>query len=257
MHILLSNDDGVLSPGLAALRAAVADLGEVTVVAPMSAQSAAGQAITVRHPLVVQEVHVRGPEEFRASGVDGRPADGVRLALRKLLPERPDLVLAGINHGANVGVHVFYSGTIAAAAEGALCGVPAVAFSAELAGGEFDFPRLGRICRRVLDALLAGGLRAGDLFSVNVPALGPDAPRGVRVVGQSTADVLERYEHLVDADGRDTYSLDEYEFPSGSGDTDVDGLAAGYVTVTPLHVDRTDRRRLEELGQVAWGPLED
>ena len=255
MRILLSNDDGIESPGLGALVAAAADLGEVTVVAPAAPQSAVGQAITVRKPMAARRVRVPGPVDLRALSVDGSPADCVRLAIRKLLDSPPELVLAGINSGANVGMHVFYSGTVAAAAEGAMCGIPAVSFSAALAGGGLDFPRLGRICRWILDRLLTAGLARGDLINVNFPALGPDTPKGVRVVPQSTADVVEHYDHQVDPHGCDTYELREYAFPAGGGDNDVDLLRAGYITVTPLHVDRTDRRRLAELAKVPWrGP---
>ena len=117
MRILISNDDGILSPGLAALYAVVADMGEVHVVAPDSPQSAAGHSITLRHPLVIQPVKVCSPQPFTGSSVNGRPADCIRLAIRNLLPSPPDLVLSGINEGANIGINVFYSGTVAAAAE--------------------------------------------------------------------------------------------------------------------------------------------
>ena len=255
MRILLSNDDGIAEPGLAELHRAVSDLGELTVVAPASPQSAAGQAITVASPMVVQEVHVReGPIEFVGLSVEGRPADCVRLAIRKLMDPAPDLVLSGINSGANVGIHVYYSGTVAAAAEGALCGIPAVAFSAALTSGEFDFARIACLCRWVLDGLLDGGLTGGDLINVNIPALALGVPKGICAVRQSDANVIERYHGQTDAQGRQTYQLSEYEFAHGGGQTDVDCLQDGYVTVTPLHVDRTDRERMAALGQCCWGP---
>jgi 5'-nucleotidase len=145
MRILLSNDDGILAPGLAALHAAVRDLGEATVVAPSSPQSAAGHSITLKTPLVVHRVQVGdGEASFWGSSVDGRPADCVRLAVRKLLGRWPDVVLSGINAGANVGVNVFYSGTVAAAAEAAMLGIPAVALSAgyEDSDDAIDYPRV-------------------------------------------------------------------------------------------------------------------
>ena len=194
MRILLSNDDGIDSPGLAALRAAVNDLGAVTVVAPSSPQSAAGHAITVHQPLEVRRIKV-GPEEFLGISVDGRPADCVRLAIRTLLPEPPDLVLSGINEGANVGINVFYSGTVAAAAEGAMFGIPAVAFSAGNAGG-VNFPQVARLCRKVLNQLLRDGLTRGDLINVNIPVLKEGVPKGIRVVPQSTAGMEDFYEAI-------------------------------------------------------------
>jgi 5'-nucleotidase len=261
MRILLSNDDGILAPGLAALYGAVAELGEVAVVAPGSPQSAAGHSITLRQPLVVQRVHVNGIHPFWCNSVDGRPADCVRLAVRKLLPNWPDLVLTGINAGANVGINVFYSGTVAAAAEAAMLGIPAVAFSAGAAtvgGTDIDYPRVARLCRWVLDGLRASGLAGGDLVNVNIPVLTGDAPRGVRVVPQSTAELEDAYHKATDAHGRESYLLsDDYSFAHHHGDTDVASLADGYVTVTPLHVDMTDAGRLAKLAAADFGDLPD
>ena len=257
MRILISNDDGILAPGLAALRACVADLGEVSVVAPESAQSAAAHAITLRHPLSVREVRVgAGEQSFTALSVDGRPADCVRLAIRKLVRKPPDIVLAGINAGANVGVNIFYSGTVAAAAEAAMCGIPAVAFSAAVTGGQADFARTGRLCRWVLDNLLCEGLGAGEVINVNVPDLEPPRPLGVRVVRQSTADLEDVYRAVGRSRGRRVFRLDEqYRFGPAGADTDVAALTEGYITVTALQVDMTDRGRLEALAAHEWQDL--
>ena len=142
MRILLVNDDGIRAPGLAALYAAAEGLGERTVVAPDSPQSAAGRSMTLHAPLEVTEITVEAG--FAGIAVTGRPVDCVKLALRELLDAAPELVLAGINAGANVGVNVFYSGPVAAAAEGALFGIPSGAFSLA-GGGEMDYGRAGRI----------------------------------------------------------------------------------------------------------------
>jgi len=254
MRILLSNDDGILAAGLAALHGAMCDLGEATVVAPSTPQSAAGHSITLKTPLVVHRVQVNdSPAPFWGNSVDGRPADCVRLAVRKLLAQWPDLVLSGINAGANVGVNVFYSGTVAAAAEAALLGVPGVAFSAAREGDEQpDYERCGRLARWVLDGILAGGLAAGDLINVNFPLARPGFPRGVRVVPQSTAEVTEVYHRCEDADGCAAYRLaDEYSF-AHQADTDVAALAEGYITITPLHVDMTNHDRLVGLSRRSW-----
>ncbi len=215
MRILLSNDDGILAPGLAALRSALSDLGEIVVVAPNVQKSAASHAITFGQPLTVQRVEILGAESFVGMSVDGMPADCVRLALRKLLDERPDLVVSGINAGANVGMHVFYSGTVAAAAEAAIGGIPAVAFSAKLVDEELDFQRIAGYCRWVLDELLSVGLGPGDLMNVNIPTLTPGGPKGIRVVPQSTADVEEHYVSLGGAEGVESYELRHYRFAVG------------------------------------------
>jgi 5'-nucleotidase len=253
VRILLSNDDGIPAPGLAALHAAVADMGPVTVAAPESPQSAAGHSITIRHPLTVQRVRVEGPPAFDGFSVAGRPADCVRLAVRRLMDAPAELVLTGVNAGSNVGINVFYSGTVAAAAEAAMLGLPAVAFSAETAEGHADFPRVAQICRAVLDRLLAAGLAPGELINVNVPLVGQDRPRGVRVVAQSTAGIEDVYHRDVGADGSESYRLgDEYSFTADEENTDVVALAEGFVTVTPLHVDMTERRRLDDLAGRDW-----
>ena len=290
MRILISNDDGILAPGLAALYRAVADMGEVTVVAPDSPQSAAGHSITLTHPLAVRRVHVG--TEFHGISVDGRPADCVRLAIRNLLPQPPELVLSGINAGANVGINVFYSGTVAAAAEGAMIGIPSVAFSAAMTGGEADFAGAAKLCRWVLDRLLASGLSKGELINVNIPELAGirgqapisngstmltasdeigasppsetrgqaptnsnsagESPLGVRVVPQSTAGIDDEYVRDVNLGG-ECYRLgDKYGFFHHEGESDVVALTEGYITVTPLHVDMTRHARLAKLKGLAW-----
>jgi len=250
MRILLSNDDGILAPGLAALHRAVCDLGEVSVVAPDSPQSAAGQAITLTHALTVKRVTV-SPGGFAGISVDGRPADCVRLAIRNLLDQRPKLVLSGINAGSNVGINVFYSGTVAAAAEGAMFGIPSVAFSAALTAA-VDFDRIARLCRMVLDRLLQSRLAPGDLVNVNIPPLASGVPKGVRVVRQSTAGLDDIYNRQV-IDGKECYRIgDDYGFSGADVGTDVVALAEGYVTVTPLHIDRTDERGMERLRGCSW-----
>ena len=254
MRILLSNDDGVHAPGLAALHGAVVGMGEVTVVAPAEPQNAVSQSITLREPLTVRRVDVAGPPAFEALAVAGRPADCVRLALRKLLTEMPDVVIAGINAGVNAGVNVLYSGTVAAAAEAALLNIPAVAFSAGMPGEETDFVHDARLCAWVLRRLLADGLRGGDLVNVNIPTLGPNRPRGVRVLPQSTARLEDKY---LDAsgDGTEAYRLShEYSF-ARQENTDVAGLADGYITITPLHIDRTHPGRLRSLADLAWDDM--
>ena len=254
MRILLSNDDGIFSPGLAALRGAVADLGKIEVVAPASPQSAAGHAITLRTPLTVQRVRLgAGEGGFDAFSVDGRPADCVRLAVRSLLSEPVDLVLSGINAGTNVGINVFYSGTVAAAAEAAMLGLPAVAFSAEIADGQADFAAAARLCRWVLDQLLSARISPGQLVNVNIPALGPGRPVGVKVIHQSISGLEDIYHRHEAADGTVSYKLgDEYRFIESEAASDASCLAEGYITVTPLKVDMTDYARLEELSRHPW-----
>jgi 5'-nucleotidase len=249
MRILISNDDGIGAPGLAALVAAVSDLGEITVVAPDAPQSAMAHSITLTQPLTVQYVRLPGEHSFEGMSVDGRPADCVRLAIRNLMDHRPDLVISGINAGANVGVNVFYSGTVAAAAEGAMMSIPAVAFSAALdANNQADFVAVARHCRAVLDDLLAGGLTGGDLINVNCPIVSPGYPCGVRVCEQSDADVIDTYIREDTPEGLERYRLaEEYDFTDPHEASDVYLLRQGYLTVTPLHTSLTRHERLSSL----------
>src|SRR5437588_8202872 len=174
MRILLTNDDGVYAPGLRALRKELQKLGEVTVVAPAGEQSAVGHSITLLTPLLVQEVL---DEQQRPMGwaVEGRPADCVKLALMELLPHRPDLVVSGCNAGSNAGINVLYSGTVAAAIEGAFFRRTSIACSLEVRKPQPpDFGRGAALARRVVEQVLARRPPDGSLFNVNIP----DAERG-------------------------------------------------------------------------------
>jgi 5'-nucleotidase len=250
MRILLSNDDGILAPGILAMYNALAADAEVHVVAPASVQSASAHAITIRHPLICQRVHVGG--RFYGTSVEGSPADCVKLAIRSLLPDRPHLVVSGINAGANVGIHVLYSGTVAAAAEGALLGCPAVAVSLEFAD-EMDFERAGRIARSVIDRIVELGLCAGQLYNVNIPALKPGWPRGIRVAPQSTLGLVEQFERRSDPNKRDYYWLSgTFGDMADEQGTDLYYLREGYVVVTPLHFDLTHVSRLSVMSEWTW-----
>ena len=247
MRILLSNDDGFDAPGLVALYDAAVGLGEITIAAPANHQSAAGHAITIRRPLPVQRRPLPGRDDVEVLIIDGTPADCVRLAARKLLApsQKPQLVLSGLNAGANVGINVFYSGTVAAAAEAAMMNVPAVALSLQVEGHPADFPRATRLVREVLARLLAAGLAPGELINVNIPAV-PYTPRGLRVIKQSVSGIQDIYNRHDPDHPVESYLLaDEYSFLEH--DDDVAALAEGFVTVTPLRVDMTDHDRLDAL----------
>jgi 5'-nucleotidase len=246
MRILITNDDGILAPGLEALYHAVADLGQVDVVAPQDAQSGIGHAISVMTPLLVQRVHVNGV--FHGWSVAGRPADCVKLAMVELLRERPDYVLSGINAGANAGVNVLYSGTIAGAIEGALFGVPSIAFSLELSD-ELDFHGAGRVARLIFEHVIASQPPPGTCLSVNIPALDRGWPKGARCCRQAPINWEEHYEKKIENEAQAIYWLngtlpDHEQFP----DSDLAAIRNGYVAITPLRADLTDH---EQLGQVA------
>src|SRR5688500_15968259 len=173
MRILLTNADGIRSPGIVALYRELVRLGEVTVVAPEQVQSATGHGITITTPLLTQQVTVENA--FTGTAVDGRPADCVKLALNQLLPRRPDLVVSGLNSGANVGINVIYSGTVAAAIEAAFLGLTAIATSLYLRNDKpLDYARAASHARRAIELILETGLKGGQVCSVNVPPLDAD-----------------------------------------------------------------------------------
>ena len=254
MRILLTNDDGISAPGLAALYRVLVTLGEVTVVAPESVQSASAHGITINAPLAVQHVHVHN--EFYGQAVAGRPVDCVKLALTSLFPGAVDLVVSGINDGANVGINVLYSGTVAAAAEGALLGVPSVAFSLER-GEELDFTRAAGIARDLLRSVLMPRVRPGMLVNVNIPNFARGPLRGVRVVPQSVQTMDDYYVCREGPDGVRQYWLQGKFGPVSKDDTtDLRALLDHYVTVTPLQFDLTAREQFADLAGWPWPAVE-
>ena len=253
MRILLTNDDGVYAPGLRALRAELMKLGDVTVVAPASEQSAVGHSITLLTPLLVQEVL---DEHDRPMGwaVEGKPADCVKLALQELLPWKPDLVVSGLNAGSNAGINVLYSGTVAAAVEGAFCRHTSIAVSLEYTQPQpLDFPRAAALARGVIEQIIAHRPPAGSLFNVNIPSLERGPVRGIRTVPQNMAPYLETYDRRIDPRGRVYFwSTPDFSCPEPHPDTDVTALAENYITVTPLQFNLTHQSLLKQMNTWKW-----
>ncbi len=253
MRILLTNDDGVYAPGLRALRKELQKLGEVAVVAPVGEQSAVGHSITLLTPLVVQEVL---DEQQRPMGwaVEGRPADCVKLAILELLPERPDLVVSGLNAGSNAGINVLYSGTVAAAAEGAFFQIPSIAVSLEYTKPKpLDFPQAAAMARRVIEQIMHHKPAPGALFNVNIPSLEKGPVEGVRVVPQNLAPHCESYDRRIDPRGRVYFwNNPDYGCPEPHPDTDVSALADRFITVTPLQCNLTHFEMLDRMGRWEW-----
>lgn len=248
MHILLTNDDGIYAPGLRALREELRQLGQVSVVAPATEQSAVGHSITLLTPLVVQPVFDAEGSPF-GWAVEGKPADCVKLALVELLEETPDLVVSGINAGSNVGINVLYSGTVAAAIEGAFFGITSMAVSLEYRDPlHLDFGQAARIARGLIESLMAKYGSSGQLFNINIPSLDQGPPKGVRVVPQSVERYREQFQRRSDPRGRVYFwSMPELVPLESKPDTDVTALADGYITITPLRFDLTDYARLQNL----------
>jgi 5'-nucleotidase len=253
MRILLTNDDGIYAPGLRALLPELRKLGEVVVIAPAGEQSAVGHSVTLTTPLIVQEV-LDERQSFLGWAVEGKPADCIKLALRELLPQPPDVIVSGLNAGSNAGINVLYSGTVAAAIEGAFFKVTSFATSLEYTKlRPLDFSRGAAIARAVVEQILVHDPPSGSLFNVNVPSLERGPVRGVRVVPQNIAPYVEGYDRRTDPRGRVYFwSTPEFNCPDPHPDTDVTALADNYVTVTPLQFDLTDSARMKEMDEWKW-----
>jgi len=251
MRILLTNDDGVYAPGLAAMERALRRLGKVFVVAPLREQSGVAHSITFLTPLQARKVYVN--DKHWAWTVDGSPADCVKLAVSAILPERPDLVVSGINGGLNAGLNVLYSGTVAGAVEGAFNGITGIAVSLQYDENE-PFQQAADLAVEVIDKILDQESASGRIYNLNIPlqALRNDTPE-VKVVPMDTMQHWEMFEHRTDPMGRSYYWLAGEHDPRQPKPkkpehmTDLIALAQGHVTVTPLNYDMTDKHGLREM----------
>lgn len=255
-HILITNDDGYQSPALLALARALRPLGQVTVFAPDHNWSAAGHTKTMHKPLRVTQSSL--PDGTPLYITTGTPSDCVGLAMLGILPQPPNMVVSGINQGPNMGHDITYSGTVAAAMEGAVNGLPAIAASQdENEGQKGDLDFAANIIAQLARYLLEGGWIPNSLLNVNFPALPPDQVRGIqatRLGRRIYRDVLIK---RLDPKGRPYYWIGG-DPPAGEPEegTDVGALARGYVSVTPINLDMTDEAQLAKLRQwgLQWSP---
>jgi 5'-nucleotidase len=250
LRILLTNDDGIHAPGLMALYSELKNDFDVYVVAPESEMSAVGHAITLRSPLRVQEIEKNGT--FFGYGVTGTPADCVKIAVQEILKSPPEIILSGINLGANVGVNVLYSGTVSAATEGAFLGVRSAAFSLDTRKDP-DFTYAAAFSRKVIKFMSEGGINNGTALNVNVPAIPAGKIRGVAITRQGVGRFRERYERRIDPRGNVYYWLTgETRVEEESADSDARALADGMVAITPISFDLTCNKEIDRLRNMAW-----
>lgn len=246
VRIVLTNDDGIDAPGIAALRSALEGLGEILTLAPAAHQSATSHAVTFNGPLTVEPRRFGDRDAYEGLAIGGRPADCIKLGLSELIDGEVDLVISGMNAGANVGINVIYSGTVGAAREAAILGVPAIAVSLHV--GDWNairWPDAADHARRTIDTLLDHGLPKAALVNVNVPILDDGRePKGIRVARACTVPLLDEYERRSDGSYRIRSTM---TFRRRDPDTDVAALFDGYITLTPLQHSLTDRASLAEL----------
>jgi len=247
MKILLTNDDGVFAKGIETLYLALSEEHEVTVVAPETEQSAVGHAITWLDPLRLNMVNRNG--HFFGYALKGTPADCVKIAITELMDPPPDIVVSGINLGANVGVNVIYSGTVSAATEAAVLGIPSIAVSID-SFKPVDFNAFTGFIQKLVALVGIQGLPPGVCLNVNIPDLPADKIRGVRVTRQGNLKCLERYDRRIDPRNHVYYWLTNTSVQKDENpDSDSCALADGYISVTPIHHDLTNYPMLEKLRQ--------
>lgn len=251
MQILAVNDDGIHAPGLRAMAEALRAMGDVQVVAPLVEQSGVSHRITYLHPIVVKEI--RDGHTHYGWAVDGSPADSVKLGVLEFCPRRPDLVVSGINSGANVGINVLYSGTVAAAIEGAFYGITSVAVSLSQ-GTPPDYEATAQRALAIIRQILEHHPAPGTLWNVNFPDTSEQGPRGVKVCTMGVRRHSDRVEKRRDPRGRPYYwsglsAEARHQLDPG---TDVRELEDGYATVTPLHFDLTATEMLADLRATGW-----
>ncbi len=239
--ILVTNDDGVYGPGIDALRQAVSSLGRVVVVAPERDNSAVSHSLTMNRPLKVIEL---GDDRYT---IDGTPTDCVTLALNKILPRKPDLLVSGINPGANLGDDISYSGTVSAAIEGTMYGVPSLAFSLE-GRPPFNYEVAAGVAWKLASMALAFQLPPGSLLNVNVPPLAAGELQGIRFTCQGRRVYKDSIQETFDPWGRKHYWIGGGTVHwFGGENTDEQAVRAGYVSVTPIQLDVTNHSGLDFL----------
>jgi len=243
--ILVTNDDGITAPGIKALVEVVRPLGKVIVVAPDSPQSGMGHAVTITRPIRLEKLEMfEGIESYQCSGT---PADCVKLAVDQVLHHKPDLVVSGINHGSNASINVLYSGTMSAAIEGAIEGIPAIGFSLTDYARDADFGPGLPFIKQIVEQVIANGLPEGVLLNVNIPT--PEGEvKGIRVCRQAKAKWEENFAEREDPHGRPYYwMVGIFKDHDGAPDTDLTALNEGYVSVVPTLFDLTAHQFMADL----------
>lgn len=246
--ILITNDDDITSKGIRSLVEAVSDLGTVVVVAPDSPQSGMGHAITIGSPLRMTKMNIFG--DIEAWQTNGTPVDCVKLAVDKILHRKPDLCLSGINHGANHSINVIYSGTMSAAMEAAIEGIPSIGFSLLDYNYDADFTAAKQTVHKIVSAVLNKKMDKHFLLNVNIPKLPPEKIKGIKICKQAYAKYEEDFSERLDPHGKKYYWLTgEFKNFDKGRDTDVWALEHGYVSVVPVQFDLTNyalKKQLEK-----------
>ena len=248
--ILITNDDGIVAPGIRALIAVMKEIGEVVVVAPDSPQSAMGHAITINNTLKLERVHIDKEIEQEYS-CSGTPVDCVKIAVNEVLKRKPDLCVSGINHGSNSSINVIYSGTMSAAVEAGIEDIPAIGFSLLDYSWDADFEPIKTHIKQIALEVLDKGLPEGVVLNVNFPKLAQEAIKGIKICRQAKAMWQEEFDKRTNPQGKEYYWLTGTFINQDKGtDTDEWALENGYISIVPVHYDLTAHHAIQQLN--AW-----
>ena len=245
--ILITNDDGISAPGIRTLIAIMAEIGRVVVVAPDKPQSAMGHAITINNTLYLNKVSAENAKitEYNCSGT---PVDCVKLAVNEILHRKPDLCVSGINHGSNSSINVIYSGTMSAAVEAGIEGIPAIGFSLLDYDWNADFSQIKLFVKKIALEVLKNGLPEGVILNVNLPKLNEKEIKGIKICRQAKALWMEKFDKRKTPQGKDYYWLTgEFVNQDKGEDTDEWALEHGYISVVPVHFDLTAHHTIQLL----------
>jgi len=253
VKILITNDDGIGSPGIASLVSSIKDIADVTVVAPDTEQSAVGHAVTISFPLRVEKFNKNG--EFFGYAVSGTPADCVKIAVKEIFQNKPDMVISGINQGPNTGTHIIYSGTVSAATEGTILGIPSFAISlATYINPDFSFA--AEFAKKIALMIKKNSLPKGVLLNVNIPAVPRDQIKGAKLTVQGETKFVGALEKRIDPRGKTYYWLTpEITEISGPAEFDTIAIQNNEVSITPLHYDMTAKEKMDIFKKWQLGSL--
>ncbi len=246
-RFLLSNDDGAAANGLKVLLEIVKPLGDTTVVAPNKGNSGQGHAVTLSRPLYLRKIDTPLLDEFYTCS--GTPADCVKIGIHEVVEHKPDFIFSGVNHGSNSSISVVYSGTMAAAIEGCLNGIPSIGFSLLDHSHDADFSGVERYGAAIVENLIKNGLPKGTCLNVNFPAIPADEIKGVKICRQTRGRWNEKFVKRQDPRGHDYYWLTGHydNFEPDADDTDEWALANNYIAIVPITIDWTSSFAMREL----------
>lgn len=246
--ILVTNDDGITAPGIRTLVEVMKELGDVIVVAPDSPQSGMGHAITISDTLFCEQVTIKETYKHKEYSCSGTPADCVKIATQEILHRKPDLCVSGINHGSNSSINVIYSGTMSAAVEAGIEGIPAIGFSLLDYSLNANFEPTRKYIKAITKNVLKNGLPKGVVLNVNIPKLTADEIKGIKVCRQANAHWEEEFDKRINPQGREYYWLTGKFVNKDEGDdTDEKALEDGYVSVVPVQFDLTAHHFIKDL----------